>query len=130
MKKSASIFLVVAFAIFAVADFVHDFFANDTAHYFAEQPHRLLLVAAIGIVGGLLTLGFYRLSPGLQRRVKLLTLGLEASFVTLACGWLAYRTADFYFAGGHTLILALLSIGAVAALLWVEFYLVFRSRVL
>ena len=130
MKKSARIILVVAFAIFAIADAVHDFIANDTAHYFSEQPHRLLLVAVIGIVGGLLTFLFYRLSPRLQRRVKLLTLGLAASFVTAAVVWFLYRAADLSFAGGHLLVLALLSISAVAVLLWFEFYQVFRSRVI
>ena len=128
MKKSVGIILVVAFAIFAVADAIHDFIANDTIHYFSERPHQLLLVAAIGIVGGLMAFFFYRLSPHSQRRVKLLILGLAASFVTLACGWFLYRAADFSFAGGHTLIMALLSISAVALLLWFEFYQVLRDH--
>ena len=129
MKRLIGILLVVAFAIFAIADIIHDFIANDAAHYFSEQPHRLILVAVIGIVGGLLIFAFYQLSPRLQRRAKLLTLGLAASFVTMSFGWFLYRAADFSFAGGHALILALLSICTVAALLWIEFYLVYRKRI-
>jgi len=131
MKKSASIFLVVAFAIFAIADFLHDFFANDTAHYFAEQPHRLLLVAAIGIVGGLSVFGFYKLSPRLQRRAKLVSLGLAASFVMLAGGYFSFflfrLPAQLDSAIPHHMpLLMLLGTIAIAGLLWFEFYDVFR----
>ena len=134
MKKPASIFLVVAFAIFAIADFVHDFIANDTAHYFSEQPHRLLLVAAIGIVGGLLVFGFYLLSPRLQRSAKLIALGLAGSFVVLSGSYFSF----FLFSlpaqldsaiPRHMPLLMLLGTIAIAGLLWFEFYEVFKKRV-
>jgi len=39
------IILPVAFAIFVIADRIHDFIASDGIHDFSQQPHRLPLVA-------------------------------------------------------------------------------------
>ncbi len=127
--------MVVAFAIFAIADFMHDFFSNDTAQYFSERPHRLLLVAAIGIVGGLLVFGFYRLSPRLQRSSKLVALGLAASFVMLAGGYFSFflfsLPAQLDSAIPHHMpLLMLLGTIAIAGLLWFEFYKAFKKRVI
>ena len=130
MKKLGIIIAVTLFAILAVADIVHDFATNDPVHYFSEQPHQLLVVAAIAIIGGLIALFFYRLSPHWQRRVKLITLGLTATFVTMCGVYFGYQFARLPVFGGHTLALALLCIGTIAALLWFEFYQIFRSRVL
>jgi len=70
MRKLGAIVLVTLVAILAIADIIHDFIANDPLHYFSEQPHQLLVVAAIAIVGGLITFFFYRLSPHWQWRGK------------------------------------------------------------
>ena len=133
MKKSVGILLVVAFAIFAIADAIHDFFANDTAHYFAEQPHRLLLVAAIGIVGGLVAFGFSALSPRLQRGVKLVVLGSGASFVMVAGSYFSFQVANLPARLDPSMprhipwLLVLGSIG-IAGLLWFEFYQILRKH--
>ena len=81
------------FAIFAIADVIHDFITNDPVRYYSEQPHQLLLVAAITIVGGLLAFLFYRLSPHRQRRLKLITLGSAAGFVTVCGLYFRYQLA-------------------------------------
>ena len=127
------IIFVVAFTIFAIADIIHDFIASDGVHYFAEQPHRLLLVALIGITGGLVAFGFSALSPHSQRRAKLVALASGGSFVMLAGGYFSYRVAslppqiDFISLPWHMRSwLLLLSIIAIAGLLWFEFYQVFR----
>ena len=59
MKKSFGIIFIVGSIIFAIADTIHSLVANDAFHYFSEQPSRLLLVAAIGIAGGLIALCFF-----------------------------------------------------------------------
>ena len=130
MRKVGVIVVVTLFAIFSIADIVRDFIANDPVHYFSEQPSQLLVVAAIAIVGGLVVLFFYRLSPHWQRRVKLFTLGSAASFVTVCGVYFGYEFARLSFFSGYTLTLAFLGIGAIASLLWFEFYQIFRSRVL
>jgi hypothetical protein len=133
MKKLVGIILVVAFVIFAIADIIHDFIASDGIHYFSAQPHRLLLVAVIGIAGGLVAFGFSALSPRLQRGVKLVVLGSGASFVMLAGGYLSFQVASLPKLVDPTLsrhipwILLLCTI-AVAGLLCFEFYRVLRSR--
>jgi hypothetical protein len=129
VKRFCLLIAVVVFAIFAITDVVHDIIVNDPVHYFAEQPHQLLVVALIAIVGGLLTLLFYRLSPHSQRRVKLFTLGLAASFVTVCGLYFVFQFARLQAFSGYTLALALLCVGVVAALLWLEFYHLCRSRV-
>jgi hypothetical protein len=76
----------------------------------------VLFAANIGIGGDLVAFFFYRLSPQLQRRVKLLTLGSVASFVTLCGVYFGYESARLSFIGGYTLALTLLCIGAITAL--------------
>jgi hypothetical protein len=56
MKKWSVIVAVTLLVVFEVADLVRDFITNDPIHYFAQQPGRLLWVAAIAIGGGLLAL--------------------------------------------------------------------------
>jgi hypothetical protein len=88
---------VALFMIFVVADFVHDFIANDPIHYFAQQPGGLLWVAAIAIGGGLITLAFSRLSPRWQRWVKLLASVSAAVCLTALAGYFVY----VFFGGRH-----------------------------
>jgi len=127
MKRLVGIILVVAFAVFAIADTVREFIANDTIHYFSTQPYQLLLVVAMGIAGGLVTFGFSVLSPRSQRRAKLVALGSGGGFVILAGGYFAFQ-----FAGlpaelhstipRHMPLVLLVCSAALAGLLWFEFY--------
>ena len=133
MKRLVGIILIVAFAIFAIADIIHDFIANDTIHYFSEQPHQLLLVAAIGIAGGLVAFGFSVLSPRSQRGVKLVALGSGGSFVMVAGGYFIYQVANLpklidASLPRHMPWLLLVATVAIAGLCWFEFYQVWRSR--
>ena len=135
MKKSVSIILVVAFAVFAIVDCIHDFISSDGLHYFSEQPHRLLFVALIGIIGGLVTFGFLALSPGVRRVVRLFVLGSFAGFVMASGGYFTYLLFQLYQLPPHTLafpshVLWSIVLGtvAVAGLLWFEFYQVLMSR--
>jgi len=130
MKKLSVIIAVTLFAVFAIADLVHDFMTNDPVHYFSEQPHQLLVVAVVAVVGGLVAFLFYRLSPHCQRRVKLVTMGSAASFVTVCGVYFGYQFLHLSVFGGYTLALAFLCVGTIAALLWFEFYQICRSRVL
>ncbi len=138
MKKIGATIVVTLFAIFAIANIVHDFITNDPVHYFSEQPHQLLVVAAIAIGGGLIAFLFYSLSPHWQRRAKLITLGSAAGFVTLAGGYFFFwlvglpHQYDWMFPR-HWLYWVYtipLSIITLAGLLWFEFYQVFKERVL
>jgi hypothetical protein len=137
MKRLVGILLVMAFAVFAIVDTIHDLIVNDVIHYFSEQPHRLFLVAAIGITGGLIAFGFAALSPRLQHRAKLITLGSGASFVTLAGGYASFKFASLISnlpppvdsaIPRHMPLILLFGTIAIAGLLWFEFYQILRSH--
>jgi hypothetical protein len=134
MKKPGVIILLVAFAIFAVVDIIHDFRTNDPIQYFSQQPLRLLLVAAIAIAGGLAAFVFFRLSPSWQRRAKLLALGLAASFTATFTGYMLYilvRCCSFFGVTNSPLYFIFMPVyfGIIDAVLWYVFYRVYRKRV-
>jgi len=125
---------VALFMIFFVAGFVHDFIANDPIHYFAQQPARLLWVAAIAIGGGLITLAFSRLSPRWQRWVKLLASVSAAVCLTALAGYFVY--VFFWWSSWSgisnvpvSIIAAPLWSGAGAAFLWFVFYRLTKRRI-
>lgn len=76
MKRFVPIIVVLAFMIFCIADSIRGFLSADGFRYFSEQPHRLLLIGVIGIVGGLTALGLSVLSQRLRRTLKLIALAL------------------------------------------------------
>jgi fluoride ion exporter CrcB/FEX len=132
MKRPGYIITVSLFAILAIADIVHDCITNDPVSYFSQQPRQLLVVVALGIVGGLVTFFWYRLSTHWQRRVKLIALGFTAGFATFAGAYfsllLAHLPDQFIRFPSHLLLAIALGIIAVAGLLWFEFYEVFRKH--
>jgi hypothetical protein len=71
MKKWSIIVLVALFVILGVLPVVQDIITHDTVDYlgyFAEQPRRLLWVAAIAIGTGLVALAMHRLViPALKK---------------------------------------------------------------
>ena len=87
MKRWGAKVAIALFAVFAIADIVHELVANDPVRYFASQPSRLLLVAAIAIPGGLVTFGLLRLSPP----KKLLILGSAIAGLLVAAGFLTFE---------------------------------------
>ena len=132
-KRWFGIVLVALFAILELVVLVHDFITNDPVHYFAEQPGRLLLVAAIAITGGLVVFLFNCLSPGSKRSVKLFALGSVASCLTMFLGvflleftrlWSVIGPLD----GSWAFILVPLCLGLLVVLLWWEFSLLFKER--
>jgi hypothetical protein len=137
MRKWSVIAAVTAFAIFAVADLVHDFVANDPIGYFSAEPHRLLYVAAIAIAGGLAALGFYRLSPRAQRHVRVFSWGAAASTMTAAVGYAVFcflSLFSFMVESGGTIrilevLLLLLLFSGIAAYFWYEFRRVWKTGV-
>ena len=133
MKRPVAIILVAAFVVFCVADSIHGFVSSDGFHYFSDQPHRLLLVGAIGILGGLAVFGFSLLSQRLQRRAKLIALGSGGSLVVLAGICFAFffdnlRPELRSAIPRHTLLSILACSLFIAGLLWLEFYQVLRGR--
>ena len=140
MKKLLGIILATALTTLAVADAFYDFVSSDGIHYFSERPGRLLLVAVIGIIGGLVTFGFSTLSQRLRRRVGLVVLGLGAIFVMLGGSYLSFQVASFQTVVDPTTLrlvpatprhipwLLVLGTLGLAALLWFQFYQLLRSR--
>ena len=134
MKKWSGIIAVSAFGVFAVADTIHGFITNETISYYSEQPHQWLIVASVGIVGGLAALFFERLSPRSRRSLKLYTLGLIASLLTIFTGYFLAEFAALTLQFGasefrRAFILVPVCLGAIIVLLWIEFYQVYKRRV-
>lgn len=137
MRKWGVIAAVTAFAIFAVADLVHDFVTNDSIGYFSAEPHRLLYVAAIALAGGLGALEFYRLSPRAQRHVRVFGLGAAASTMTAVFGYAVFCSLSlfsFIAESGGTIrilevLLLLLLFSGIAAYFWYEFRRVWKTGV-
>ena len=133
MKRWGAISALTLFAIFAVSDFVHDFFTDEPIRYFAVHPGYLLWVAAIAIGGGLITLVFCRLPLRLQRKVKLCAIGSTASCLTIFTGYLLYQVAglssDLGVLPGPMFIWGVVWGFGAAALLWFEFYRVSKRPI-
>lgn len=139
MKKWGIIAAVAAFGIFAVLDVMHDFVDSNPIGYFSRDPSRLLYVAGIAVAGGLLTLGYYKLSLRTQRRVRMLSLGMAACAATAAFGYFVF--AFFSLAsiaskhGGSTwpvlsmLLPVLLVLCGMAAYCWFACWRVWRTGV-
>jgi len=107
------------------------FVTNDGIRYFASQPSRLLMVAAISIIGGSLALAISRLTPFARRGLTLLTLGIVAALASCVLGLLAVSLLSFSSmitdAGTWPLVLvAFLSVSGGVFLLWFEFFRVLR----
>lgn len=134
MKKWAPLSVVALVVICALADMIREFYANDTLNYFTSAPSRLLYVAAIAIVGGLLVLVFSRLSRQAQRRVRVIGWGTAASLLTAFCGYAIYQSVSLSpviraNSGAGWLLLVPLMLGAIAAYLWFQFFRAGKTRV-
>lgn len=134
MKRWIIIIATALVGISLVVDMVREFFANETIQYFASQPHQLLYVAAIAIVGGFVALAFSRLSPRTQRNVCVFAWGAAASTLTAFIGYFGFRLAslssfNFESGGSARVLLVLLLFSCVAAYLWFECYRAWKTRV-
>jgi hypothetical protein len=135
MKQMAGLVLTMAIALLAIADIVHDFIVNDPVRYFSEQPRQLLLVAVIGIAGGLAVFGFSALSPQSQRRIRLVLLGF-ATLISGYCSFVFFQTASLLARFGLADLtfprylpwLFVFGTAVGAGLIWFEFRQVLKSR--
>ena len=134
MKKWASLVVVVVVVVCALLDLIHEFYANDTLHYFSSEPLRLLYVSSIAIAGGLAALVFSRFSRRAQRRVRLFGWGAAASVLTAFCGYSLYQSVSLLpmilaNSGTGWLVLVPLMFASIAAYLWFEFFRAWKTRV-
>ena len=127
MKKFIILVAAFLFAVFGIVDIVHDLIANDPVHYFSERPHQFLLLATVVIIGGVIAIFFSQLPGSQQKTVKIFTLGLVASLVTVCgyyCEYYLIRSSIF---GAQVLTLLFLSVTAMAIAFWFEFYRAYRN---
>ena len=133
MKQWASLVVVVMVAC-ALLDLTHEFYANDTLHYFSSEPLRLFCVAGIAVAGGLVALVFSRFSHQAQHRLRLVGWGAAASFVTIFFGYSLYQSVSLLpmilaNSGTGWLVLVPLMFASIAAYLWFEFFRAWKTRV-
>ena len=134
MKRWSIIIAATLFAAWLIVDTVHEFFTNETIQYFSSQPKRLLYIAGIAIVGGLVALIFDRLSPRAQRLVRVFAWGAAASTLTVLAGYFAFcflSLSSFiieYGSFGWVLLVPLI-FALMAAYLWFEFYRAIKTGV-
>ena len=133
MRRWSVLILIGLFAIWVVVEIVHEFIANETVHYFTEQPRHLLYVIGIALLGGLSALIFDRLSPRAKRNLQLFAFGSGASGLTLLVGYFVFellrlRLPPVFINDTRWLVLIPLSLAIVAALLWAEFNRVLKGK--
>jgi hypothetical protein len=131
MKKVATTLLIAAFIVWAIVDEIREFRANDTAEYYSSHPQRLLYVLGITILGAVVAVVFYRLSPQAQRRARLFALGGVAFFLTTFLGYMLFQLLPLSSllaspVGVALLCLPLLFVGALASGFWYEFFHVLK----
>jgi hypothetical protein len=97
MKRTAATLLIIAFVVWAIVDEIREFRANDVAGFYSSHPERLLYVLAITVLGGIVAVAFYRLSPRSQRQAKLFALGGFALFMTSFLGYMLFRLLPLVF---------------------------------
>ena len=127
MKRWSALLVIIVIVVWMLFNTIHDFFANDTIQYFSTEPRRLLYVVAIGIIGGLLTWCFERLSSRSKRRVRIFSLGVAAVTLTAFAGYFTFcalSLASFIIESGGTVwvLFVPLFIFGFAAYFWLEFY--------
>ena|SRR5258708_2420922 len=130
MKRWSIIIAAALVAIWLVVDT-----ARETIQYFSSEPHRLLYVAVIALVGGFAALCFARLSPSMLRRVRVFAWGAAASISTVFIGYFAFRLISLSSllvkSGGSVwVVLMLLFFSGIAIYLWFEFYREWKKIVL
>jgi hypothetical protein len=111
---------------------LYDFIiTNRGVEYFSSRPQRLIYVAGVAVVGGLVTFGYGRLSVGWQRTARLSVLAAMAVALTGFCCYMAvaavrilaepsFSSFRWPVAGCWLLFLAF------AAWLWFEFWHLLR----
>lgn len=122
LVKLWNILLGAIIAVVGGVLLIHDFIANDPVHSFSERPHRLIMVIAIALGGGLVALGFYRLPPQLRERLNVCALGAEAIVLSLLVGYGTYQLVRWPAASSTSEMLGpMLLCGSIAVLLWFQF---------
>jgi hypothetical protein len=133
MRKIALIFGLMLGAGLTGNEVYHFFVTDDGVGYFTSQPHRLLYVASLGVIGGLMALAFNRVSLVVRRTLRLVTLGGFGASATAFLAIFAANTASLASmvkASGMSgwVIAALASLSIVTVLVWLEFYFVWRQH--
>jgi hypothetical protein len=133
MKQWASLVVVVVVVVCALLDLTHEFYANDTLHYFSSEPLRLFCVAGIAVAGGLVALVFSRFSHQAQHSLRLVGWGAAASFATIFFGYSLYQSVSLLpmivaNSGGVWLLLVPLLVASIGAYLWFEFFRAWKTR--
>ena len=90
MKKQFWLIGLIAFFCPLFMDGFSVLISSEPLSYFSQDKSRLLVVAAIGVMGGLIANAYYKLSLRNRHRVVLFTLGSAACFLTIFAGYLSF----------------------------------------
>ncbi|MFO1513768.1 MAG: hypothetical protein U1F83_12770 [Verrucomicrobiota bacterium] len=93
MKVTIKPIVWVVILITELAACFYEFASSDPIQYYSQKKSRLIVVASIGLLGGLLAFAFSKLSSQNRHRVKLLTLCLAACLLTAFAGYFSF---DFF----------------------------------
>ena len=127
MRRLSVLFGLTLILVMAAWE-IYGFFArNEGIGYFASEPKRLLHVGILALAGGLVAFVIARLSPGSQRRLKLIALGTYGTLLFVFLGllmWLSVWGASGITKAGMWgwVGAGCLSIAVSAALVWLEFW--------
>jgi hypothetical protein len=91
MRRIALIVGLVLITGLIIHEIYEFFVTNEGVRYFASEPRQLWHLVLLGVAGGGVAFGISRLSPGLQRTLKLATLGTFGTCVLGGLGLFAYH---------------------------------------
>src|SRR5205085_1610547 len=106
---------------------LYDWVINDEGiRYFASQPTRLLIVAGLGLLGGIVAWGLSHLSNSVRRTLALLVVGVLATVVTGVLAVIVCRmttVVSLIVESGLTISVSsfIVLFAILAALIWLEF---------
>lgn len=147
MKKLSASIAIALLVVFIGWNIISEFNADDTVLYFGNHLYRLLYVAIISAVGGLLVWRYHLLSPQSQRKARIYAWGAAAASLSLFSSYFIFscvaissiaiksagsvQTLPVFLKSttGVWILGHLLVFFGIVAYLWFEFYRALKSRV-
>ena len=131
MKKLVPILALAVVPALLIHDAYQFVVTDEGMRYYTSEPRRLLYVVCLALGGGLVALLLSRLSPQLQRGLKLSAIGLLGSAFTIFVGLFAFfglRVTELLTLKDAALMATgFVAFGGMAAYFWFEFIHLWRT---
>ena len=131
VKKLLFIFALAVLPALLIHEAYEFVATNDGLRYYTSEPRRLLYVLGLALGGGLAAFLFSRLTPQVQRGLKMSALALAGFSLTTGVVLFAYVVLQFpellTWRDGGLIALVLIVCGAMAGYFWFELIHVWKT---